>query len=144
MLGTTFLAVFGRTFTGLISKLTAVVAELLFLYHFFMISDCFDSHTFRGSMIVQSIVHAFCFEAVFLVMLFCQESVSLLSMFLLLLSNCPLWLLRPSFKRSFVVNGFLSTNLFKLSTKSLSAHCSHSSPFFAMISLTGPSLSKSV
>ena len=86
MLGTTFPAAFGMIFTSLISKLTAVVAHLLFLYHFFTDSDCYDFHAFRGYMIVQLAVHNFCFEAVALVMLFFQQQRAI---FLLLLSNCP-------------------------------------------------------
>ena len=48
MLGTTFPAVFGRRFTSLMSRLTAVVAQVLFLYHFFTVNDCYDFHAFKG------------------------------------------------------------------------------------------------
>ena len=73
MLSITFPAASGRTFSGLMSKLTAVVAQLLFLYHFFTVSDYNDFHAFGGPMIVQIAVHTFYFEAVVLVMSFCQQ-----------------------------------------------------------------------
>ena len=62
-----------RAFTSLMFKLTAVVAQLLFLYNLFTVSDCYDFHAFRASMIVQIVAHTFCFEAVVLVMSYCQQ-----------------------------------------------------------------------
>ena len=73
MLGTTFPAASGRTFTSLISKLTAVVAQLLFLYHIFMVSNCYECHAFRRSMIAQIAVHTCWSKVVALLKLFCQQ-----------------------------------------------------------------------
>lgn len=145
MLGTTFPAASGRTFTSLISKLTAVVAQLLFLYHIFMVSNCYECHAFSRSMIAQIAVHTCWSEVVALLKLFCQQKC--VKLFQVSVTSFKLPIVVGTSILQLIIcchpTGF-STYFFRISIKSSSPHCSHSSSFCIMITLTGSSLSKSV
>ena len=128
VLGTTFPAAFGKTFTGLMSKLTAVVAHLIILYHFFTVSDCYDFHAFRGSVMVQIAVHTFCFETVVLVLLFCQQKC--VTFFLVSVTSFKLHIVFGTSIFQVIIRCqriSLNKSFYPLSIKSSSPHCSQSS-----------------